>query len=304
MADDESNTSPESWKREDIDEVSIVRCGTSSGPFTLRLERMWSPHGYDRAVHLFNRGFYDNTHFFRVVPSFLVQFGISYTNSEDLRDTAKATIPDDPQLDPPIPFEEGTVSFAGSGKDSRTSQLFISYSKSSSLGTQLWETPIGKVVDGMQNVKNFYSEYGDGPPYGNGPKQHKIEREGRKYIENDFPLLDKFLRCTVHEGDISPKADAVDKSEFRPDKLDQRVERLSSDTSHIILPEEISQPRRDRLKSAPSRRTSAYQDHHQKLQASQESDLVAVIAVGVVVILAIISMLVFNGSRKKGSKKS
>jgi len=28
----------------------------------------------------------------------------------------------------------------------------------------LWETPLGKVVEGMENVKKFYS-YGDMPPW-------------------------------------------------------------------------------------------------------------------------------------------
>jgi hypothetical protein len=47
----------------------------------------------------------------------------------------------------------------------------------------------------MQNVKNFYS-YGDMPPWGNGPVQGKIH-SGRSYIEDNFPLTDKFLTCTV-----------------------------------------------------------------------------------------------------------
>mmetsp|Transcript_14035 Transcript_14035/g.41105 ORF Transcript_14035/g.41105 Transcript_14035/m.41105 type:complete len:268 (-) Transcript_14035:247-1050(-) len=107
-----------------MSEMSIVQCGSSAGPFTMRLERDWSPNGYARAIHLFQRGFFDNSHFFRVLPGFLVQFGISYTNSQDLRDTAIAIIPDDPQLDPPIPFEEGTVSFAG-----KFLSLLLSYLK-------------------------------------------------------------------------------------------------------------------------------------------------------------------------------
>ena len=109
------------------DQEAFVKCGTTKGPFTIRLVRKWSPLGYDRAVSLFQRGFYDQSHFFRTVPGFLVQFGISYTDEEDLLELADETIRDDPQLDPPIPFEEGTVSYAGGGKDSRTSQLFIAY---------------------------------------------------------------------------------------------------------------------------------------------------------------------------------
>jgi cyclophilin family peptidyl-prolyl cis-trans isomerase len=59
------------------DEVSLVRCETSSGPIAMEFHREWSPRGYDRAIELFERGFFDTSHFFRVVPKFLVQFGIS-----------------------------------------------------------------------------------------------------------------------------------------------------------------------------------------------------------------------------------
>ena len=41
-------------------------------------------------------------------------------------------------MNPKIPFVEGTISYAGSGDNSRTSQLFISYGAHKSLGTQKW----------------------------------------------------------------------------------------------------------------------------------------------------------------------
>ena len=54
---------------------------------------------------------------------------------------------------------------SGSGPNSRTSQLFISLREDGgSFGRELWETPIGEVVEGMENVRAFYSGYGDMPP--------------------------------------------------------------------------------------------------------------------------------------------
>lgn len=50
-----------------------------------------------------------------------------YTTDQDLKNFAHTQIPDDPQHKPAIPFVEGTISYAGSGNNSRTSQLFISY---------------------------------------------------------------------------------------------------------------------------------------------------------------------------------
>lgn len=96
-----------------------------------------------------------------------------------------------------MPFREGYMSFAGSGPNSRTSQLFIAYDRAGGLGTSPWETPFGEVVEGMENVRSLHSDYGDMPPWGKGPQQGPIRNQGSKYIEENFPLLDKFVRCTV-----------------------------------------------------------------------------------------------------------
>ena len=88
----------------------------------------------------------------------------------------------------------------GSGPNSRTSQIFISQMKNGgSFGTQLWETPIGRIVEGFDTVvKEFYSGYGDMPPWGNGPIQQKIHGpNGHSYITENFPLLDHMLECHV-----------------------------------------------------------------------------------------------------------
>jgi hypothetical protein len=99
---------------------------------------------------------------------------------------------------------------AGSGPSSRKTQLFISYKETSKkLGTKAWETPLGTVIHGMENAQQFYS-YGDMPPWGNGPLQGKI-RQGPDYIEDNFPLTDRFETCTVqrksheHEKDDHEK---------------------------------------------------------------------------------------------------
>ena len=190
------------------DERAIVRCGTTKGPIVLEFTRRWSPHGYDRAVYLFEHGFYDHTHFFRAVPNFLVQFGITYSHDAELVEMGNArTIPDDPQLDPPIPFDVGTISYAGSGPNSRTSQLFFSLTnQNANFGTELWETPIGVVTTGMDAIKELYHEYGDGPPFGHGPAQGRIHT-GRAYIDEHFPLLDSFQEC--HTERIRPTKEPV-----------------------------------------------------------------------------------------------
>jgi peptidyl-prolyl cis-trans isomerase A (cyclophilin A) len=95
------------------DEVAVVSCGTTAGDIVLEFHRHWSPAGYDRVVALFEQGFYDHSHFFRTVPSFLVQFGISYSKDAVLQALAKTHIPDDAQLVPAVPFSVGTIAYAG-----------------------------------------------------------------------------------------------------------------------------------------------------------------------------------------------
>lgn len=179
------------------EEHAVVECTTTAGPITMHLYRAWSPHGYDRATELFERRYYDQSHFFRVVPHFLVQFGISYTHDEELKRFADSQIQDDPKREDLLPFREGMMSFAGSGPNSRTSQLFIAYDRAGGLGTSPWETPFGEVVVGVDNVRSLYAGYGDMPPWGKGPQQGPIRNRGSSYIEDEFPLLDKFKTCTV-----------------------------------------------------------------------------------------------------------
>jgi cyclophilin family peptidyl-prolyl cis-trans isomerase len=62
--------------------------------------------------------FYDQVKFFRVVPEFIIQFGISADPSKP----KPSKIKDDPSVQT---NSRGTVTFAMSGKNSRTCQLFI-----------------------------------------------------------------------------------------------------------------------------------------------------------------------------------
>lgn len=181
------------------DQHAIVSCSTSAGPLVMHFHRAWSPHGYERATSLFERHYYDHSHFFRVVPHFLVQFGIGYTTDAELKHFSQSTIPDDPKRTDVLPFKEGRMSFAGSGPNSRSSQLFIAYDRAQSLGTSPWETPFGELVgdSSFETARRFYQGYGDMPPWGKGPKQGLIHSRGRNYIEEEFPKLDAFLTCTV-----------------------------------------------------------------------------------------------------------
>src|SRR6266566_3400047 len=58
-------------------ETFQVKFITTRGDFTVTVTRAWAPIGADRFYNLVKHHFYDSASFFRVVPGFVVQFGIS-----------------------------------------------------------------------------------------------------------------------------------------------------------------------------------------------------------------------------------
>jgi peptidyl-prolyl cis-trans isomerase A (cyclophilin A) len=96
-----------------------VVCETTQGGITIDIFPEWAPRGANHFTDLVNAGFYTDIAFFRCIQGFLCQFGISSQHHQNL--WHKKIIPDDPSND--IPFTKGTVSFAGYGVNSRTTQV-------------------------------------------------------------------------------------------------------------------------------------------------------------------------------------
>lgn len=161
--------------------VFQARFDTSKGPFLIEVHRDWAPNGADRFYNLVANGFYDDVRFFRVIPGFMAQFGIS--GNPALNSVwREATIADDPVK---ASNTRGMVTFAmRPGGNSRTTQLFINYAdRNAGLDPQGF-APFGKVVEGMDVVDAIYSGYGD------SPDQMRAQMEGNKYLNASFPKLD------------------------------------------------------------------------------------------------------------------
>jgi peptidyl-prolyl cis-trans isomerase A (cyclophilin A) len=167
---------------------------TTKGDFVIEVWHSWSPQGADRFYNLVKYHFYDGAAFFRVLPGFVVQFGIS-PKPEVSRVWESATIPDDPVTQANI---RGMVTFATAGANTRTTQVFINLGDNATLNNMGF-APIGKVQSGMDVVDKFYGGYGEGAPDGNGPNQDRMQKEGKTYIEKFFPLLD-----TIKSAEILP----------------------------------------------------------------------------------------------------
>jgi peptidyl-prolyl cis-trans isomerase A (cyclophilin A) len=167
-------------------EVYRVRFETSKGEFVVEVTRAWAPKGADRFYNLVRNGFYDGVRFFRVVPGFVVQFGINGDPRISARWRA-ARIEDDPVVQS---NRRGTITFATAGPNSRTTQVFINYADNTNLDGQGF-APFGRVVQGMEVVDRINAEYGQ------SPNQAMIQQQGNAYLEAQFPRLDYIVRASV-----------------------------------------------------------------------------------------------------------
>lgn len=165
---------------------------TTQGDFVVEVQRELAPNGADRFYNLVKNGYYDDTAFFRVVEGFMVQFGIS--GKPELNSVWRsARIPDDPVK---AQNTRGMITFATSGPNSRTTQVFINYVDNLNLD-QMGFAPFGKVVSGMEVVDKLFKGYGEGAPRGMGPNQMEIQSRGNEYLKSDFPKLDYTTKAVI-----------------------------------------------------------------------------------------------------------
>ena len=164
---------------------------TTKGDFTITVERAWAPNGADRFYNLAKSHFFDGVKFFRVVPKFVVQFGIS----PDPRISAawqNATITDDPVTEHNV---RGAVTFATGGADTRTTQLFINLGSNTRLDSGGF-APIGSVTGGMSVVDRLYSGYGEAPT----SHQAEMHTEGNAWLDKNYPKLDSIKTARIAGG--------------------------------------------------------------------------------------------------------
>ncbi|MEP3480152.1 MAG: peptidylprolyl isomerase [Fuerstiella sp.] len=156
-----------------------VEFDTSKGKFTIEVTRKWSPIGVDHFYTMVKKDFYNECRFFRVVPNFMVQFGIN--GDPAVQAENRTTIKDDPLV---ASNRRGFLTYAKTGApNSRSTQLFINFGDNSFLDNQGF-SPFGRVVKGMEVVDKINSEYGE------RPNQGSIQARGNEYLKESFPNLD------------------------------------------------------------------------------------------------------------------
>ncbi|KAL7526924.1 hypothetical protein ACHAXR_001713 [Thalassiosira sp. AJA248-18] len=157
--------------------------------FRVQLHNDWAPLGVKRFEELTTANFWVDTKIFRVVQGFIAQWGINSNPVIQQNWKAKGPIQDDPVV---ASNDRGTVTFATSGANSRTTQIFINTKDNPRLDDQGF-APIGEVLPagdgfgGMEVVDAFYAGYGE------SPEQGRITAEGEIYLAEEFPNLSYFV---------------------------------------------------------------------------------------------------------------
>ena len=168
-------------------EVFKAEFTTTKGNFVVEVHRAWAPLGADRFYNLVRAGFFSDAAFFRVVPNFMVQFGLS-ANPAVNKAWANTNFRDDMVKES---NKRGYITFAKTqAPDSRSTQLFINFKDNAFLDSQGF-APFGTVVEGMDVVDKINSAYGERPDQG------RITTEGKAYLDKNFPQLDRITSAKI-----------------------------------------------------------------------------------------------------------
>jgi peptidyl-prolyl cis-trans isomerase A (cyclophilin A) len=169
--------------------VFRARFTTTKGAFVVTVHRAWAPLGADRFYNLVRARFYDGDRLFRVVPGFVVQFGISPSPAISAA-WLNATIRDDRVR---RSNTRGTVTFAAAtSANSRTTQVFVNLGNNAFLDAKRF-APFGQVTSGMNVLAKLYHGYGETPTGAQG----QMFAQGEAFLRETFPKLDRIITARI-----------------------------------------------------------------------------------------------------------
>ena len=185
-----------------------VTLKTTAGDLRVRVRPDWAPLGAARFRELVESGFLDDAAFFRVLPDFVVQFGLSGDPATDAA-WKERPIPGEPVR---VNNTRGTLAFAKSNfagtqqtdPDTATSQMFINLKDNASLNDVF--SPFAEVVEGLDEFEaNVFSGYAVLPP-----NQEQILQQGDAYLRERFPKLTRITAAELEQSDAEASAGVGD----------------------------------------------------------------------------------------------
>lgn len=183
------------WKRPSPP-VWYARFETSKGDFVVRCVRAHAPNGSDRFYNLIRLGYYDDARFHRVLPHYIVQWGL---NGDPAVNAAwlDAQFPDDPKYGSNV---RGTFAFARAPvPGTSNTQVYVNLRDNTRNDRDPFAV-FGRVISGMEVLDSLYSGYGE--KSGSGVRQRrqgKIVSGGNAYLDSEFPRLDHLIRAEIIE---------------------------------------------------------------------------------------------------------
>lgn len=162
--------------------------GSPADPIVISVTRALAPIGADRFYALVHAGFFNNSAFFRVVPKFVVQFGIS--GDKDLNNQwLHKSIKDDPVKGSNT---AGTITYADAGPNTRSTQVFINYGDNSRLDQDGF-AQFGTVT-GMDSANALFDPT---PTDSGGVDQDAYEEKGNAWIKTTYPGINFITGASV-----------------------------------------------------------------------------------------------------------
>jgi peptidyl-prolyl cis-trans isomerase A (cyclophilin A) len=181
----EGPSSPDSFR---------VHFETTAGEFVVTAHRRWAPGAADRFLELVEDGFFDGNRIFRVVPGYVVQWGI-HDEAARNRQWEGREIRDEPVR---VGNRRGRLAFARATPHTRSTQVYINVADNLHLDTLRWQGVTGfpafaEVSEGMEVVDRFDSRWGNDPL----EIREQLLEEGAVLLDERFPGLDVIRRARV-----------------------------------------------------------------------------------------------------------
>jgi peptidyl-prolyl cis-trans isomerase A (cyclophilin A) len=193
--------------------VNYVCCNSTKGFLHILVHPTWAPLGAANFEQMVDFKFFDSgVPMMRALKGFIIQFGLNGNTTvqrayeEQYLGRRFGGLKDDPNWLPEGPpgrkdpktgvhrFQKGYLAYAGGGKNSRGTQLIVALQNNAFLaGGSPWEVPWGQLItqESFITLDKFTTEYGE------KVSQGKIRRQGKAYIDAEFPHLDYITWCSV-----------------------------------------------------------------------------------------------------------